>query len=496
MSIIKKFILFENVQQSRKILRNLDIQEDNVDYLKLKELLRSNMGYLGKFTEWHFNDNISLFKLTQLYHNLSSTELDKPITYYKSYDDIKNAIILKYSSVISNQVIKSIPSRNRKLFTKEVEDLVIRNHDYITQIKKLFLIKGGGYENTEDMVNGINILIRNIKRGWTIDSIDYLPEELVYKNEYLLILWVNSYERSMQLGTANWCITTSESDWNSYIEDFSKQYFIYDFSKNIEDDLSMIGVTVGAYTEGIEAVQDRYNTELSHDVLDDFMEYLTPYSEEYIKGKSKHIKSLVKFNLISDLRVFLQEENPIHNIEEHIMDAIELEHDKIASLLLNSPQGKNVRDTIKDTIVMFHIGKGGRFHNAGHITYKGEYELYDGINRFGVNYYFEYENGKLSQEICDELNISIDEILDNKELIIDSGYDFDDLGELRVTDGDYNSGCSYEEWESGIGSFDIDGNYNTYYTKLLSELNEEEQELIIESGDADLIRNIKLLNLI
>jgi len=88
-------------------------------------------------------------------------------------------------------------------------------------------------------------------------------------------------------------------------------------------------------------------------------------------------------------------------------------------------------------IVAFHIGRGGRYYNAGHLSYIGEYE----ISHF-INDLFIQENGE-------------------------------------YFDGSENSvGLTEKEVETGIGRIDVDGLYDTTYCKFLDECNEEELELI------------------
>ena len=64
---------------------------------------------------------------------------------------------------------------------------------------------------------------------------------------------VNDYKASCKIGSKHWCISTSQSMWDSYVNDFTNQYFVYDFTKDISDIRHMIGTTVspgGKITSG------------------------------------------------------------------------------------------------------------------------------------------------------------------------------------------------------------------------------------------------------
>lgn len=93
------------------------------------------------------------------------------------------------------------------------------------------------------------------------------------------------------------------------------------------------------------------------------------------------------------------------------------------------------------TIVKFHVGRGGRFFNAGHKTFLG-------ISR------------------------------------IDEGADYNSLFPNEET-GDFldcngNSvGLTIEEAATGIGTIDLDGNYDSTYTKYITDISEEELDILL-----------------
>lgn len=97
----------------------------------------------------------------------------------------------------------------------------------------------------------------------------------------------------------------------------------------------------------------------------------------------------------------------------------------------------------EETIVAFHVGRGGQFNNQGHLTFVGE-------NKIG-------------------------------DFIEDLFWDTDDKGnalpdaELRKETGNL-VGCTWKEVESGIGRIDIDGDYNTTYTMKLSDVEQDSKE--------------------
>ena len=93
----------------------------------------------------------------------------------------------------------------------------------------------------------------------------------------------------------------------------------------------------------------------------------------------------------------------------------------------------------KDLIVAFHIGRGGRFYNSGHLSYIGE----NTINSF------------------------------TNDLFLNES-------QTMYTDTNGNELLSVEN--NGIGCIDIDGQYNTTYTTTVGQMTDEEVSAIINRG--------------
>ena len=93
----------------------------------------------------------------------------------------------------------------------------------------------------------------------------------------------------------------------------------------------------------------------------------------------------------------------------------------------------------KDLIVAFHIGRGGRFYNSGHLSYIGE----NTINSFTNDLF---------------------------------------LNESQTMYTDTNGNELLPVENNGIGCIDIDGEYDTTYTCKVSDLNDNEIQAIVNRG--------------
>jgi len=66
---------------------------------------------------------------------------------------------------------------------------------------------------------------------------------VINKNN-IVIFEIETFAQSQQLGSPSWCISRSDYYFNSYKNENTKQYFMYDFNRDEKDNQSMIGFTV------------------------------------------------------------------------------------------------------------------------------------------------------------------------------------------------------------------------------------------------------------
>jgi len=332
---IQRYEIFENVRQAKKFLDENDIDHDNKNYLELKNILSSNLGYLGKFTEWLFQDN-SLNFLEDIYKMIKNTSLDKDINSFETAENLYDYLTDKKFNTKINQTINSLPSRTRRLVNQSLKDLIKNNIDNVDSIKDFYSKKGGRYKNITDLIKDTKSLITNLQGEWNPDSIKYEDKELIYKDSNTLILWIGNYTRSCDLGSKHWCISTSENMFEDYTKGFKKQYFIYDFTKDISDKKSMIGATIGVNGSPTD-IHYKDDTEGNKEDILQYMSYLKPYSKDYIKSKIDiyDIGEVSKYGLIDDVKRLLNKGvNPTIDNNYSIRMASGYGHTDIVKLLL------------------------------------------------------------------------------------------------------------------------------------------------------------------
>lgn len=144
------------------------------------------------------------------------------------------------------------------------------------------------------------------------------------------------------------------------------------------------------------------------------------------------------------------------------------------------------------TIVHFHIGRGGRFHNSGHRSFSGEHDLNFIVNNSSRDLFLQpSEIGNVYQKVNKQYP-NITELLDNcqdnedyKKFEEITGLS---LGEMSYCDCNGNALITEAEVDKGVGSIAFDGEYDSDECKYLHECDEEDLYLIHKSGPDSLIR--------
>lgn len=145
----------------------------------------------------------------------------------------------------------------------------------------------------------------------------------------------------------------------------------------------------------------------------------------------------------------------------------------------------------KDSIVAFHIGRGGHYHNAGHLSFCGVKDInkltdglsinYENLKDFKDRFGYDYTGDK-------EQKCIIDLITDHNFIELEEKFGITEemLGEEIYYNGGGNPvGLTVAKAKTGIGRINIDEQYNTTYTCYLKDCDENERHAIVVSSDFD-----------
>lgn len=171
---------------------------------------------------------------------------------FESMDDYIRNESKKYK--VNNYATSILSSKYKSLYTESAypffEKFYEENltEEFIQQYigKKLAMLKTP--EDFTAFVKKIHDDLFVFGRKTVEMKLQSLNKEAIILNDDLSIVEICNFEESKKFGTSNWCISRSESYFRDYTDQGSRQYFVYDFSKNAEDTYSMIGITL--YKDG------------------------------------------------------------------------------------------------------------------------------------------------------------------------------------------------------------------------------------------------------
>jgi hypothetical protein len=245
--MVKSFELFENAQQSKSILKKLNISEDNADYIKLKELLKNNTSYLGKFTKFLFVDKEKIENIEKVLDELKKVKIDKSVDSFNELEEITDYIIKFQNDKITKKIISTLPSKIKAQAqaSEELFSLVRKNIDLMDALIGYYDKSKHKFDSVEQLINSTKIMITNWKgRDEVLRKIKDKNVSIICNTSKLLVVCIAEYKTMKELGSSDWCIVRDNHHWNRYVTPANKQYIIWDFTKDIESKQYMIGVTM------------------------------------------------------------------------------------------------------------------------------------------------------------------------------------------------------------------------------------------------------------
>lgn len=93
-------------------------------------------------------------------------------------------------------------------------------------------------------------------------------EPLIHTTEECIV-HIETFEESKKLGTNNWCISRERSYFDDYARSDRRQYFVFDYTKESSDTMSMIGITLREDGQIYAAHKKNDDSVKNHSSMDD-----------------------------------------------------------------------------------------------------------------------------------------------------------------------------------------------------------------------------------
>jgi hypothetical protein len=220
------------------------------------------LSYLEKNPELDIKELSLIFEKLLKYKNLIKEDVD--ITYAKSlinqafHKNILEDLGDKVEQIVfekqTKNFIKNLKTKKYEhLFNENVESIletIIYNKISQKSLRKHFFNKIAQYKKASELFNSL-ILFQEKSIIWTkehyIELINTLNVNILREDDNALTIHVHDFHSCKTLAPQAWCISRSEYLFNYYTENLNKQIIHFDFNKTIDDNLSVIGLTLDTH---------------------------------------------------------------------------------------------------------------------------------------------------------------------------------------------------------------------------------------------------------
>ena len=429
--------------------------ENNPDFLKIKEMLRDNPGYVYSFTKFFFEEEVPFDELKAMYAKIKEnravintlpmrveeyadiepTSSDQRKGFERLGDDItkleEKRVIKKFVDrlpgdfTVTNPAAKDkgtvVPSikrayQNSSPAVKEKVNGIALAFDEFgkssdgskdekknKELQDMFFDKVKRYRNLNEVIQAALSFIKSANNGniakflQTIQSVNKKYGELngaevVYDEEGILIIEVKSYHANKELNSnTSHCIASSTYQWDSYVggdSNYNKQYYIYNFNLQPNENKSVIGITIqprgeirachlkndAGFSDGIKSYLRGLNIDWS---------VLAPMTPEEIERKKKRIvanKEIIKPNIsLSKSQQYIEEgADPNAQQGKPLINSVAEDDYEKTKYLLEVGAAPNIGGAIKGAknlkMIQLLVSHGATITNEIFNSIAGDYE--------------------------------------------------------------------------------------------------------------------------
>lgn len=296
---------FTEEQQSeiRSKLKTIRLKDDDIrnierdpDFIKIRELLKDNLGYTYMFVYFYFVEMVSFEELNSLYNKLITYKdlLDRlPKKFDINFIDpnIPNnceVLVDGLDNLEDYRKIKKMIDKLTPELKKDYNDSPLMIKDQFSQVARSFDQVGNGdeskkiklwksffgeikdvdgkkvyfgplrrYSNIREFIKAAQNYLKSSENEDIIafydkinscnDKFGQLGADIVLDEGGILIIEVKSFQANQMLnGHTRHCIKDYMSQWENYVSSKdNKQYYIYNFNIPQYENLSTIGITIG-----------------------------------------------------------------------------------------------------------------------------------------------------------------------------------------------------------------------------------------------------------
>lgn len=297
-------------------------------------------------------NNKQLFKNLEkdgIYNILEDESLEK--IYDNFIKHIEDSKVKKYAKSFLRSYKDLLNEESLKIFA-ELRNLNLDREIIANEIRKVAMFKDSKTLNKmlsnilSSYSNGIESIIAKINP----DAESILDVNILKNKDNVLVLQINDFEASQELGSSQWCISTDESYFEEYLfspdasikyngeldqesDEYDenkiegKHFFYYNFNLPADNPLSKIGFTisangsvVAAHNKNDECILEDIKEIISEEDLIYFTKKALPYLSDFNYDKLINEKRTYELSIENGAFLMLNTRNPLNVFSKIISD--------------------------------------------------------------------------------------------------------------------------------------------------------------------------------
>jgi hypothetical protein len=285
---------FKEDLKKHPIISKRFLEEINLNFYNLNNARLA----INTFLESKFTLKSAGFNIIDYFNNYNLKEDPLKRKLFENLDDKMNSVIQYHKvkqfaeSIVSNKYIHLYNEESYKIFS-EILDLEITTN----QLQNLVGKKIAFYQTPEEFNGGLRTTLSKINGFYAesyLDKAEICNSKIISNENNILILQIDNFNQSAELGSNSWCISRNKHYFDSYTQDSGKQFFVYDFNLNNTDKNSMIGITLNK-DEEINACYSKFDESI--DILTENLDCYHKLIVNKLAENSKNIKLVKQINL-------------------------------------------------------------------------------------------------------------------------------------------------------------------------------------------------------
>jgi F0F1-type ATP synthase delta subunit len=253
MKYLQHFEILENLQAAKSFLTKSGISLNDPNFIKIKEMIGNNVGYVLWFTKRFFEEKVPMQELETVW-NIIKTEpkiiskFSTPLVNLESLEKFWDEYLDKKGQSQAKLSYNEFPNQQKGFINLESEnDLKLLQDLYNDKDKSLFIKKISRYHDRKSLIDNLSRFLyqkTDDKYQTLLKSLKEKDVSIRWADESndIIIVTVDYNQIRMFGSDTSWCIVNSEATFNSYNSEKLSQQFII-FLLDRDDNYSKIGVT-------------------------------------------------------------------------------------------------------------------------------------------------------------------------------------------------------------------------------------------------------------